>query len=180
MEDLSLHILDIAENSINAGAKTIKIFICENGAKDLLTVTISDDGKGMSEEVTRKATDPFYTTRTTRRVGLGLSLLEAAAKATGGSFSVQSKKGVGTEVCATFQLTHIDRKPLGKIPDTITAIIAGRPDVDIIYTHERNGGKFVFRTEDVREQLGCEPVNSVGTLSFIKKYLTQEENNLSH
>ena len=180
MEDLSLHILDIAENSIDAGAKNIRIVVREDVPADLLTIEITDDGKGMDAEVMKNITDPFYTTRTTRRVGFGLALLNEATKAANGKLEIRSTPAKGTTVTATFQLSHIDCKPLGQLPETITAVIARRPEANITYTHERNGAKFMFRTEDVREQLGNAPVNSVGTLSFIKRYLTQEENNLAH
>jgi anti-sigma regulatory factor (Ser/Thr protein kinase) len=180
MEDLSLHILDIAENSVEAGAKNIMIFVGENVSTDLLTLEITDDGKGLDPAVVQGMTDPFYTTRTTRRVGLGLALLEEAAKMANGRLEIHSIPEKGTKVMATFQLSHIDRKPLGKIPETITAILSRRPDIDIVYTHEKNGSKFMFRSVDIREQFGGLPVNSVGTLNFIRRYLVQEENNLLH
>lgn len=180
MEDLSLHILDIAENSIDAGAKNIRIVVREDFLTDVLTIEITDDGKGMNPEMLKSVTSPFTTTRTTRKVGFGLALLDEAAKAANGKLEIRSNPGKGTTVTATFQLSHIDCKPLGQLPETITAVIARRPEAEITYTHERNGAKFVFRTEDVRDLIGNGPVNSVGTLSFIKRYLTQEENNLAH
>ncbi len=179
MEDLSLHILDIAENSIEAGAKNVSILIREDLAIDLLTLEIADDGKGLDPGVGTGVLDPFYTTRTTRRVGLGLALLEESAKAANGHLDIQSVPRCGTKVTATFQLSHIDRKPFGEIGETITAIFARRPDIDILYTHERNGKKFIFRTADIREQVGDENAHSAGTLNFIRRYVVQEENNLS-
>lgn len=178
MEDLSLHILDIVENSIEAGAKNITIFVREDLPADLLTIEITDDGKGMDPAVVRGVVNPFYTTRTTRRVGLGLALLEEAAKMANGRLEISSVPEKGTTIIVTFQLSHIDRKPLGRIPETITAILSRCPDSDIVYTHEKNNSKFVFRTVDVREQLEGVPVNSAGTLNFIRRYLVQEENNL--
>ncbi len=178
MEDISLHILDIAENSIEAGAKNVAIHVTEDLSRDLFKVEITDDGRGLDPEDLKRATDPFYTTRTTRRVGLGLGLLQEAAKSANGHLDIYSIPGAGTMVVAVFQLSHIDRKPLGEIGETITTIISRRPDIDVTYTHERNGRKFVFRTIDIREQVGDMAINTVGTLNFVRKYVTQEENNL--
>ncbi len=178
MEDISLHILDIAENSIEAGAKNVAIHVTEDLSRDLFKVEITDDGRGLDPEDLKRATDPFYTTRTTRRVGLGLGLLQEAAKSANGHLDIYSIRGAGTMVVAVFQLSHIDRKPLGEIGETITTIISRRPDIDVTYTHERNGRKFVFRTIDIREQVGDMAINTVGTLNFVRKYVTQEENNL--
>lgn len=178
MEDISLHILDIAENSVEAGAKNITILVRENLSADLLTIVITDDGRGIDPAVARDVADPFFTTRTTRRVGLGLALLEEAAKMANGRLEINSFPTTGTKVTVTFQLSHIDRKPLGKIPETITAILSRCPDIDIVYTHEKNSNKFIFRAVDVREQLDGIPINSADTLNFIRRYLVQEENNL--
>jgi hypothetical protein len=174
---LSLHILDIAENSITAGAHTVEIVVREESAQDMLMIEISDDGKGLDPEAVRQAAGPFYTTRTTRRVGLGLALLDEAAKATGGSMTVQSTPGVGTKVTASFHLSHIDCKPIGNIADTITALI-GRPSVDILYRHERNGEVVLFNTKSFKQLFDDMPMNSAQTLNFIRAYLTQEEDDL--
>lgn len=144
MEDLSLHILDIAENSITAGAKNIEIKILEDTKKNFLRIEIIDDGKGMTEEQIQKAIDPFFTSRTTRRVGLGLPLLKQAAAAANGSMEIKSTVGKGTHVSATFQLSHIDLQPMGNIADTIMAIVASSPDINIKYVHKRNGKQFVL------------------------------------
>ncbi|HHE38370.1 MAG TPA: ATP-binding protein, partial [Candidatus Cloacimonetes bacterium] len=122
MEDLSLHILDVVENSITANASKIIIKIREEKEKDLLVIEIKDNGKGMNEETVKKVLDPFYTTRTTRRVGLGLSLLQQAAKESNGDFEINSKPGVGTEIKASFQDSHIDRKPIGDMNSTIVTL----------------------------------------------------------
>jgi len=180
MEDLSLHILDIAENSLKAGAKNIEIVIRENLSKDLLTIEINDDGSGMSPEVIRKASDPFYTTRTTRRVGLGLALFDEAARMAGGEMDIKSQTGSGTKICASFRLGHIDRKPVGNMAETITALVAAGPEVDITYRHERNGDCFTFSTKELKSRLDGLPTNSAGVLTFIRKYLSEEENNLLH
>lgn len=180
MEDLSLHILDIAENSIAAGADKISIVVQEDVARDLLTIEITDDGKGMSEAALEKASDPFYTTRTTRNVGFGLALLREAAVMANGRLEIRSIPHRGTTVYATFQLSHIDRKPLGKMADTITALLATRSDIDISYRHEREGEILQFDARELRERLDGLPLNTVKTLNFLNKYLSQEEEHLSH
>jgi hypothetical protein len=138
MEDLSLHILDVVENSIAASATRIKIRIVEDTRQDLLSVEISDNGAGMDAETRKKAIDPFYTTRTTRRVGLGLPLLAQAAREGGGHFELDSEPGRGTTVKATFQRSHPDRKPLGDIAGTLKTILSGRPELDLQFEYTRD------------------------------------------
>jgi NADH:ubiquinone oxidoreductase subunit E len=132
MQDLSLHILDIAENSIEAGARRIVIRIEERPRLDRLTLEIADDGRGMNDELLARAKDPFVTTKTGRRIGLGLPLLAQAAEAAGGALSIASRPGRSTRVQATFRLSHIDRKPLGDIAQTMAVLIAGHPDIDVL------------------------------------------------
>lgn len=173
MEDLSLHILDIAENSIRAQARLIRIQIEEDQDKDLLLLTITDDGKGMTEEQTKMVLDPFYTTKTTRRFGLGLSLLAEAARAAGGDLSLQSSTGKGTEVKAFFQLNHIDRQPTGDMSQTLVTLIAGHPDIDFLYSHRVNGDLFSLDTREVKEKLGDVPIRSPEVVSFIRNYISE-------
>ncbi|MGD8500133.1 MAG: ATP-binding protein [Phycisphaerales bacterium] len=148
MEDLSLHILDIAENSISGSAKRIEIRIDEDHAEDLLTIEIRDDGKGMDEQTLQKALDPFFTTRKTRRVGLGLSLLAQAARETDGKIELNSRPGQGTTVKATFCLSHLDRKPMGDINETMRTLVVGHPEIDFLYEHKRNGSTYRFDTRE--------------------------------
>lgn len=148
MEDLSLHILDIVENSIRALAKRIKIRIEEDIEKDLLTVKIEDNGQGMDEETVKKVLDPFFTTKATRRVGLGLPLLDQAAREAGGKLEISSEIGKKTRIRATFQYSHPDRKPLGDIKETLLALAAGHPEVDFIYEHKR--GETIYRWDTKR------------------------------
>jgi nitrogen fixation/metabolism regulation signal transduction histidine kinase len=179
VEDLSLHVLDIAENSIDAGARNITITVCEDTAADLLSIEITDDGRGMTAEVAEHAADPFYTTRTTRRVGLGLSLLREAAEAANGTLTLRSAPRAGTSIRATFQLSHIDRKPLGRMADTIVALIATPREIDITYTHTRDGKAVVFDTKEVRRQLPGELLNSVSALNIVREHLSMEEGTLA-
>ncbi|MEW6102647.1 MAG: ATP-binding protein [bacterium] len=137
MEDISLHILDIAENSIRAGAKKIRIEITEDTKVDILTIAIIDDGKGMDIETLKKATSPFFSTKG-KKIGLGLSLLAQSAKEAEGSFSIESKPDKGTKVFASFKLSHIDRKPLGNIGETIKTLIVANPEIRFIYKQSLN------------------------------------------
>ena len=152
MRELSLHILDIAENGITAGADCIQILINEDrGQHNLLTIAIEDNGRGMPAEKLQNPTDPFVTTRTTRRVGLGLSLLAAAADRCEGKLEIKTEPGRGTRVEATFRYNHIDRAPMGDMAATITTLIMGNPQVDFVYTHIVDTRDFVLDTRELKE-----------------------------
>lgn len=152
MEDLSLHILDIAENSIAAQARKIEIRIEEDQEKDLLTVEISDDGKGMDEQMLTKALDPFFTTRTTRRVGLGLALLAQASRESDGTIEIDSKPHRGTTVKAAFQYHHPDRKPIGNMQETIQTLVIGHPEIEVLFEHTKDGTTYHFDTRETGEK----------------------------
>jgi hypothetical protein len=154
LRELSLHILDIAENGITAGADCIHIQVEEARNRDLLTIKITDNGRGMPSEKIKKLTDPFVTTRTTRRVGLGLSLIAAAAERCEGKLAVKTETGIGTEVIATFRYSHIDRAPMGDIASSITTLIMGNPQADFVYTHIVNGEDFSLDTRELKKELG--------------------------
>jgi signal transduction histidine kinase len=171
MEDLSLHILDIAENSVAAQADKIEIRICEDLDKDLLSIEIIDNGVGMDKETLEKALDPFYTSKTVRRFGFGLSLLSEAAKAANGNFFLQSKKGEGTILKADFQHSHIDRQPLGDIGQTLITLIIGNPEIDFIFEHKRNGHTSFLDTRIIKTQLQEMPINSLAGIKMIRVYL---------
>ncbi|UCC97041.1 MAG: ATP-binding protein [Phycisphaerales bacterium] len=148
MEDLSLHILDIAENSISGSARRIEIRIDEDAANDVLTIEIKDDGKGMDEQTLQRALDPFFTTRTTRRVGLGLSLLAQASRQSDGTMELDSRPGEGTTVKATFCPSHPDCKPMGDIYETMRTLVAGHPQIDFLFEHRKNGAVYRFDTRE--------------------------------
>jgi len=148
MEDLSLHILDIAENSINGAAGTIEIIIDEDRDKDLLTIEIKDDGKGMDQKTLKKALDPFFTTRKTRRVGLGLSFLAQAAEESGGKIELKSIPDEGTTAKATFRMSHPDCKPMGDINETIRTLVVAHPEIDFIYEHHKDNSIYRFDTRE--------------------------------
>jgi anti-sigma regulatory factor (Ser/Thr protein kinase) len=174
MEDLSLHILDIVENSVAAEADKIEIRITEDKEKDLLSVEIIDNGIGMDEETKKKVLDPFYTSKTVRRFGLGLPLLSEAAKAANGQLSIESKKGEGTKVKADFQYTHIDRKPLGDMGQTIITLIIGNPEIDLIYVHKKNSHKYSLDTRILKVQLKEAPLNSPAGIRMIRENLKKD------
>ena len=137
MEDLSLHILDIAENSAKAGARRILIAVNENERRDRLTFRVTDDGRGMSREEQDRALDPFFTTGR-KRTGLGLPLLAQTAELCGGRLTIDSKPGRGTRVAAAFPYSHVDRPPLTHMAETLMTLIFGHPGIDIGYRHTRN------------------------------------------
>ena len=169
MRELSLHILDIVENGLRAGAKLIDININEDREKNRLNIEIRDNGHGLSEEMLQKVLDPFFTTKTTRRVGLGLSLLRESCKRCDGEFNIISKEGVGTEVHASFRLDHIDLAPMGDIAGTMISLIIGNPDNDFNYTHEVNGEKFELDTRDIKKELDGLPINHPDVIRFLTK-----------
>lgn len=171
MEDISLHILDIAENSISADATLIKISISEDTAKDLFSVEIEDNGRGIPEDMMSKVLDPFCTTRTTRKVGLGLPLLAQAARETGGDIYVRPGSTSGTIVTANFKKSHIDMKPLGNIAETLVVLIAGNPHVDFMFTYTKNSNVFSLDTRRIKNELDGVPINSSPVLSFLRDYI---------
>jgi hypothetical protein len=165
--------MDVAENGITAGARRICILIEEDLAENRLKIVIKDNGKGISSDMLSKVTDPFVTSRTTRRVGLGLSLLKEAATRCDGDFMIESEPGKGTVVTATFRHDHIDRAPLGDIAGTIAVLIAGNPDVDFVYDHVIDGKSFSFDTGKLRMELGKSPADP-NVLFHLRKQIEGE------
>lgn len=176
MKELSLNILDIAQNSIKAQAKHLTIALTWN--KSWLTVAIQDDGVGMSPEFAEQAANPFTTTRTTRKVGMGLPLFKLAAEQTGGTFSIVSHQAQfegdehGTTVSVTFDTNHVDCEPLGDIASTILTLIQGNPELSLTYINNRDGEEQRLSTDEMREILGDEvPLNSPEVLAWAREYL---------
>ena len=151
MKDLSLHILDIVQNSIRAKANLIGIEIAEIPDQNQLIITITDDGTGMSAELLQRAIDPFYTSRTTRKVGLGLSLFKQNAEMTGGSFNIESEPSKGTIVTAIFGLNHIDRPVMGDLVDTLLLLICSPDGPDYVFKHQTPSGEFELDTREVKQ-----------------------------
>ncbi|KPJ72571.1 hypothetical protein AMJ52_05860 [candidate division TA06 bacterium DG_78] len=175
MRDLSLHILDIVENSIAAGAKKVEITIEEDTNKNLLVVKIKDNGKGMDKKTLTKALDPFFSTKKIRRIGLGLSMLARATKEAEGSFDIKSKKGRGTRVTAKFVYDHIDRKPIGNMAETIIVLVASNGlKADFIYKHSKNGKSFLFDTRYLKRKLNGVLINQPEVLELLKKRILRE------
>lgn len=168
MLSLAAHILDIAENSVRAGAKLIEISIEEDSKTDLLTIEIIDDGHGMNENVLKKVLDPFYTTKTVRRVGLGLPLLSDAAQRSGGSLQVESQENKGTRIKATFGLHHLDRQPLGDILNTIIILIVANSEVDFFYKHRHNDRRLEMDTREIRNEIEDVPINHPEVIKYIR------------
>jgi signal transduction histidine kinase len=138
MEDISLHVMDIVENSIRAGATEVAIDIREDEKRDLLEVEIRDNGEGMDEDMKRKALDPFYTSKENKRVGLGIPLLMQSAREGGGTFALDSKPKGGTKITATFVLSHPDRKPLGDLDGTVQILRFTHPEIQFLYEYRKN------------------------------------------
>ncbi|HHZ17070.1 MAG TPA: ATP-binding protein [Clostridia bacterium] len=178
MREIALHILDIVQNSLAAGARNIWIDILEDTPKDRLVVRIKDDGRGMDEETVRKAADPFYTTRKTRKVGLGLPLLQANAQACEGDLKIASMPGKGTTIEAVFRLSHIDRPPLGDMAATMVSLLAGSPDVDFFYDHQYNEKVFSCNTVEIREKLDGLSLQHPEVLGWLREYFEEKEREL--
>lgn len=178
MKELSLNILDIAENSVKANATLTEISIEE--LEDKLILRIIDDGCGMTDEVLKTVTDPFYTTRTTRKVGMGLPLLKLEAELTGGSLKVDSKHiseypaEHGTCVCAEFNKNHIDFTPLGDVVSTITTLIQGHPDTDFLFTHTTEYKEVALDTRELRAVLEGVPLNTYEVIKWIEENLNEQ------
>lgn len=170
-----MHIMDILQNSTRAKATEITLEVLLDSAQDTLTLIFKDNGCGMSEETVQKVIDPFYTSRTTRKVGLGLPLLKQNSEMTGGSMSIQSKEGVGTTVTAVFGLTHLDTPPMGDLAGTIVLTISAYPDIRFIFHYKRNDEvDYVLDTNEVYEILDGVPINDPDVIASLKEMV--EEN----
>jgi len=167
MKDLSLHILDIVQNSIRAKATLIGIEITEHPKENNLIISVLDDGTGMSPEQLQRAIDPFYTSRTTRKVGLGLSLF------TGGSFSIESELGKGTKVTAVFGLNHFDRPVMGDLVGTLLILICSPDAPDYVFKHQTPSGEFEFNTRDIKQTLEDVPITHPDVRNFLKEMLQE-------
>lgn len=179
MKELSLNVLDITKNSVKAGATLIEILLSETDER--LTIVIKDNGCGMTEEVVEQVSNPFYTTRTTRKVGMGIPLLTLAAEQTGGHVTIvsdtvaESPENHGTTVTATFDKTHLDFTPLGDMIPTVTTLIQGSPDIDFVFRHERPQGTVELETAALREVLGAEvSLGAFEVLQWIEEYLQEQ------
>ena len=171
MRELALHLLDIAENSISAGARNILIAVEENLHADRLKMVVEDDGKGMDAEMVASVIDPFVTSRTTRKVGLGIPLLKAAAEACNGSFFINSSPGKGTRVSVEFQRSHLDRMPLGNLAETLLSLVVGSPEIHWRFRYQVDDSVFEFDDQPIKQELDGIPLTEPAVLSFIREFL---------
>ena len=178
MKELSLHILDIVQNSIKASATFIEVIIKESTVGNTFNITIKDNGCGMDEETVKNVTNPFFTTRNTRRVGLGIPLLQEASQRCNGAFSIESKIGHGTTVCCSFERNNIDRAPLGDISSTVMVIINSLLGCEFRYEHIVDDKSFEFSTIIIKETLGVNDINSPDVLLWIKEYIEESTKEL--
>ncbi len=181
MKELSLNILDIAMNSVKAKAKNIEILLNED-KNGILTLKIKDDGTGMTKEMLNSVSDPFFTTRTTRKVGMGIPLLKLASEQAGGTVTISSvsekddSENHGTVVSATFDTNNIDFTPLGDIASTVCVLLQGNPDIDFLFVHETPCKSVKLYTKELREVLGEVPLNSPEVLNWVKEFLNEQYN----
>jgi hypothetical protein len=174
MREISMHLLDVMENSLAAGATRVEVIIEEDLSADRLNITIQDNGRGMSAEVLARVFDPFYTTRKTRHVGLGLPLFKAAAQRCNGDVTLESEVGVGTTLHATFQHSHVDRAPLGNMTKTLVTFILGGT-CDLFYRHRVGEQEFTFDTAEIREELGGVPLTHPEVRRWLQGFIAEGE-----
>ena len=179
MRELSLNVLDIVQNSISAKATVIEIELLEHIEKDLLEINIFDNGKGMTEEQVKSVIDPFFTTRTTRKVGLGIPLFKMAAEMSGGWLDIKSEVGKGTRVYTSYGYSNVDRMPVGDMNGTVSMLIRMNPDIDFVYTHSINEKSYVLDTKELREQLDDVPLDTPDVIEWIEEYLKENDAELT-
>lgn len=179
MRELSLNVLDIAQNSVKAEASLIEIEIRESTEKKELFIGIYDNGTGMTSEQIASVTDPFFTTRTTRKVGLGIPLFKMAAEMTGGYLEIESEKGIGTKVRTVFKTDHMDFTPLGDMCSTLVLLITMNLHIDFVYTRKLDENQFTVDTRQLKEILGDVPLNEPSIVSWLTDYLTENTKQLT-
>ncbi len=171
MRELSLNVMDVAQNSVRAEASLVTITVDESDKNDRLTISIEDNGCGMTEEQVQQVIDPFFTTRTTRKVGLGVPLFKMSAEQTGGSFSIKSEPGKGTVTTASYVKSHVDMTPLGDINSTVEILIRCNPDIDFVFIHSTDNGSFTLDTRELREVLDGVSLDTPDVLDWIHAFL---------
>jgi hypothetical protein len=177
MKELSMHIMDITQNSVRAQAKNIEITVTENPAENLFAFSVKDDGFGMSEELLKRVTDPFATTRTTRKVGLGIPFLRQTCEMCGGKLVLQSSEGKGTYLQASMEYDNIDRPPAGDIASSIFLIIQMNPGIIFKYSYSYNSGSFELDMREVLEVLGGVPADTPEVSAWLKENIREEMEN---
>lgn len=178
MDELSLHILDIVQNSISAKATFIEVKVIEDLVKDKIEIMILDNGIGMDEEELKRVEDPFYTTKNYKKVGLGIPLLKQIALSTEGDFKIESKKGEFTKVYASFKRSHPDTPPIGNLKDTLLTIILSSENFDIKFQYKKDNKIFELNTKEIKENLGDIPINHPEVIKFIRNFLDENFKNM--
>jgi anti-sigma regulatory factor (Ser/Thr protein kinase) len=178
VKDLSMHIMDIFQNSIRAQATAISLDIVEDTQENFLRLVFTDNGVGMSDEMIEKVTDPFFTTRKTRNVGLGLPLLKQNAERTGGNFKIESQEGEGTRVTVQFVLDHLDRPVLGDVPGAVLLTITANPEIGFSYSHKKAEKSYCLSTSDLKAALGDIPFNSPMVYQYLREMVTENLNKI--
>ena len=179
MRELALHILDIAENSISAGASRVEILVKQDFLNDELLISVKDNGKGMDKELLAKVMNPFVTSRTTRNVGLGIPLLKQAAEACNGRMTIESQPGKGTELTVKFQDSHIDRMPLGNLADTFLSLLLGTPDVNWVLDYQVNDRVFHFDDSEVKQVLDGMSLTDYRVIEYLTNTIQNGINELN-
>lgn len=178
MKELSLHILDLVENAIRAGAQHIEILIRENLERDFLEIVVRDDGVGMDEETQKRAWDPFFSTKG-KKIGIGIPLVAQLAQQCGGKLEISSEKGKGTTVRVTLQRSHVDLPPLGNLPETLFVLLASHPEIEFVFSHEVDGYGWSFNSHEIFRELGIESFGENGLLfSSLRDWIAYQENSL--
>ena len=178
MRELSLHILDVIQNAVEAGATRVQVSIVEDAEEDRMEIEILDNGRGMDAEILEQVKNPFYTTRATRHIGLGVPLFLAATRQCEGDLSLDSEPGKGTRLRATFRYSHIDRAPLGDLPEALFAILLSEHPVDIDYIHRIGTREFRFDSSEIREELAPVPLNHPRVRNWLMEVLREGEADL--
>jgi anti-sigma regulatory factor (Ser/Thr protein kinase) len=179
MKEISLNILDIVQNSLRAGAVKISIEIKESAMTDIYRIVVTDNGNGIPADILDKVTDPFVTTRTKRKMGLGLPLLKYHAELTGGTLSIESDPGKGTRVAASFSLKHIDRQPLGDITGVLILLLASNPAIGLTYQHTTDLGEYRFSSSETKAYLEVDTLNERGLLDQIGNLISENLKEIS-
>lgn len=171
LAELSMHVMDIVQNSISAGATLVRVKIEQNYSLDTLTIEIEDNGRGMTKEEIKKVQDPFYTTKSYKKVGLGIPLFRQIAEHCDGSFEIQSTPGKGTLIRAKFRMSHIDLPPIGNLKDTILTLVVGKPEIDFLFEIYKDGVSFVLDTREIKRELQDVPVNHPEVIRFLDEFI---------
>lgn len=178
MKELSLHVLDLVQNSLTAGASRVEVRVIEDVDLNRLVISVHDDGCGMTEAQCEAVLDPFVTSRTTRKVGLGLPLFKAAAEQAGGSLTIRSALGVGTTVQVEMQYDHLDRAPLGDMAETLVSVLALNASCRLVYLHTKGAARFGFDSQEIRDILGEVPPNHPEVVAWLLQYIRENEKSL--